>query len=38
MDQEQIDIVQFQILERSINSLGNILWVMLVVPELGGDE
>lgn len=38
MYQEQINIVHFQILERFINSLGNILWVVLVIPELGSDE
>lgn len=38
MYQEQINIVHFQILERFVNSFGNIPWVVLVIPELGSDE
>lgn len=38
MYQEQINIVHFQILERFVNGFGNILWVVLVIPELGSDE
>ena len=38
MYQIEIDIVQVQVIERLLQGRLNILGVVLVIPQLGGDE
>lgn len=38
MHQEQIDIIQVEVVQRVLKRLRYVVGVVLVVPELGGDE